>query len=508
MAPTLAIALPQGLTANGITAFAVRLVNALASRGHACGLIVHPSDAATIDLGLDPRVRVFGPAGLVPLSNRGGDIDACVPLYRRAIEELATRSGGRVVLAPSNHGDCFGIAAALSRDLADRLRVVGWQHSDNAYDALVLSHYERIIHRFVPVSAHLERVLRERLPTRTGDIRAIHYGVEAPSEMPHRDAKRAGDTLRLVYTGRIEHRQKRVLALPAMMRELAQRGTHARLRILGDGPAMDDLLAACRGMETIEIVGAVSRSRVIEELDRAHAFVLPSRYEGLSVAMLEAMSRGCVPIVTRTESGALEAIEPGVSGIIAEAPPDADEDEAGRALAISIAELWSAGAARIASLAAMAHARARDRFSLDRHVDAVEGLLVDVVNQPARAWRRGERVGFAEGGGGVPADGVERLARLLERLRDRAIVVHGTGEHTRRLERTLLDSPARIVAFADDDRQQWGREMLGRAIVEPARAGETGATDVVLSSWMHQEALWSRRAIYESQGMRVHRIYS
>ena len=40
-----------------------------------------------------------------------------------------------------------------------------------------------------------------------------------------------------------------------------------------------------------------------------------------------------------------------------------------------------------------------------------------------------------------------------------------------------------------------------------AHKTELGATDIVLSSWLHQDDMWSRRAPLERHGLRVHRVY-
>ncbi len=512
-AAALLIALPQGMTVGGITTWAVRLLNTLVARGHACGLIAHPSPHAhvPIDLGLDPRVKAFGPHGLVTLDNRPTDIDACLPVYRRAVDELAVASGGPVAISPNNHADCYGLAAALARDTPERVRVLGWMHSDIAYDAAVLSHYERAIHRFVAVSDHIERTLRGRLPQRAAQILRVAYGVEI-APMPHRTRARAiGEPLRLVYSGRLEHQQKRVLALPAMARELHARGVAFELRVLGDGPAAEELTHACAGIAGVRLLGAQSPARVAQELARGDVFVLPSRYEGLSIALLEALAAGCVPVVARTESGALEAIEPGVSGLIAKVAPEEDESAAGRALADAIATLHARGAGELQAMSCAAQARARDRFSIDVHARAVEAILQEVMREADRLWPADEPCSFSapgsRGTGSVPRDGRERLARLLASLADRSVIVHGTGQHTLQLRDVLLASPARIVAFADDDRQKWGGELWGRPIIDPRTASAHGATDAVLSSWMHEAALWARREVYESQGVRTHRVY-
>ena len=48
----------------------------------------------------------------------------------------------------------------------------------------------------------------------------------------------------------------------------------------------------------------------------AAVFVLPSRFEGMPNALLEAMAAGLAVIVTDASPGPLEVVEPGVSGLV------------------------------------------------------------------------------------------------------------------------------------------------------------------------------------------------
>jgi hypothetical protein len=104
---------------------------------------------------------------------------------------------------------------------------------------------------------------------------------------------------------------------------------------------------------------------------------------------------------------------------------------------------------------------------------------------------------------------------VLRALAGRRVLIHGCGAHSRSLEAVFRAAPVEIVAFADEDssaaqssaddhRSSW---LLGLPVVLPADAASTRATDVVLSSWLHEAALWSRRAVYEQQGIKVHRLY-
>jgi len=98
-----------------------------------------------------------------------------------------------------------------------------------------------------------------------------------------------------------------------------------------------------------------------------HALVLPSRGEGLSLAMLEAMMCGR-PVIATDVGGCREVLEEGVTGFIAE---DASEDALGRALerAWAVRSKWQA-------MGALAHQKAKELSA----VGAEKQLLDYLVN--------------------------------------------------------------------------------------------------------------------------------
>ncbi len=539
------IALPHGLGVSGVTMWAMRLANVLVRRGRAAGLIVHPEPpgVAPIDLPIGAGVAIFRlPAGVPPIDECGGDLGPYLPWYRSAIGAMLDRAAAPVVLSPNLHGDCYGIGAALTREFGDRLRLVGWQHGDIAYDARLLEWFEPVLSAFVGVSDRIGQRLEAILPDRAGDVRVIPYGVEvadgsapkgpamvargdkvAPATeeplvrvsrspfAPKGQASVAAGPVRLLYTGRIEHHQKRILALPLLSRELSRRGIHHELTIVGDGPAASDLNAAIDGLPSVRRLGPAAPPEVTRLLGEHDALVLASRYEGLSVSMLEGLARGCTPIVTRTESGALQAITDGENGLIADVSPDADEPAAAAALADAVERFVRLESARPGALSDAAYRTVRDRFSLERHVERVESLLDRVAASAARTWPSDRVCAFTGRGGGsgsVPPGGARRMADALRELAGRKVVIHGTGRHTLELEHVIRDSPAEIVAFADDDRQKHGTRLWDRPVIAPGEAPTTGATDVVISSWMHEEAIWARRTAYEAGRLLVRRLYA
>lgn len=526
--------------------WAVRLVNALVERGAAAGLVLHPEPTGQSRIGLkiDARVKRFACAERF---GEGADLARVAGVYRGAIEEMSC-SGGPVVLSPNLHGDCYGVVAGLMGKRAEcDVRVLGWQHSDNEYDARVLVHYESILSGVVAVSDAIEVQLKERLGgTRLGEAchpKACHagacrvvnipYGVPVPVEWP---ARRRVQRVRMIYTGRMEHMQKRVLSLLCMSEELEKRRVAHSLTLLGDGPAAKEVDARAARLPHVRRVAPLGPLSVAAMLEEHDALVLPSRFEGLSVSVLEAMAHGCVPIVARTRSGSGQAVAEGC-GLVVHVSEDAEEEEVGAAMADAVerfAEMDRGAMSR------KAWERARDEFSIERHVERVLEVMRWAVAEERRMWPREGAWAFSGGekskneqrtvnngvgvvdpprgsglveeplraSGSVPADGAARMKALLESLAGRSVVIHGTGEHTRQLKEVIVNAPVKIVAFADDDRGKHGTRLWDWPVISPREAGVRGASDVVISSWMHQEAVWGRRGVYEGMGVRVWRVYS
>jgi glycosyltransferase involved in cell wall biosynthesis len=498
MTPAL-IALPGGLALSGVALFTARLASHLAGTGRAVTLALHAPahDQQPLPIDLHPAVRRLDLSHLPPIEHCRGHLGPYLPLYRDA---LGT-SGPPTCFIAGQHGDIFGIAAALAREQADAIRIIGVAHSDNGYDLRLLSHYASVLARAVGVSSALQHDLQGAIPDRPGDVLHIPYGVPVPAHPPARPPL-PGRPLRLLYAGRIEHRQKRILALPILAQLLRERGFDHTLTIVGAGPALDDLRRACAEEPSITLHPPADPQTLAQLLAAHDAFVLPSRFEGLSVAMLEAMAAGCVPVVTPSRSGTRDAVIQGVTGQIAAAAPDDDEPAAARALADALDALRRRD---IAEMARQAHRHAQERFSLHAHGQAWDRAIDHAADAPARSWPADRPCAFGPAGS-VPPDAAERMAARLARLDGQPVCLHGAGAHTLAVAHAL--AAANIVAVADDDRQRHGSTCLGLAVIAPEHAAAAGAAHVIISSHLHEHAIWQRRRVYEAQGLTVHRLYA
>ncbi len=503
MASPCLIPLPGGLAVSGVARFAVRLASSLAQRGRPAGLILHAParDTAALTLPVDPGVRVFDLSDLPPVES-SVDAGVFVPRYRDAMEGLAGE--GPTVLVLGQHAAPFAVTAELMRSTPDSVRAVGVAHSDNGYDARVLAHYEPMLSGLVGVSDHLVGVLRELTPDRSNAIESIPYGVEIPARPATREPL-GGRSLRLLYAGRLEHRQKRVMALPVLSAELTRRGIAHTLSIVGDGPARGELEAACLEHNAVSLHPPAAPEGLDALLDAHDAFVLPSRYEGLSIAVLEALAHGCVPVVAPSRSGTSQAVMPGITGEAAHATPDDEEEAVGIALADAVDALRRRD---LGEMAGRCWAHAAERFGIDRHADAWAGLIDRASHDAPRAWPAGRPTAFdaPSASGAVPADAADRLRRVLETIGDEAIAVHGAGAHTKALAAVL--ARAHVVCITDDDRQRHGESLMGLTIADPSHAAGLGAEHVIISTHLHEEDVWRRRGVYVDQGLTVHRLYA
>jgi len=139
-------------------------------------------------------------------------------------------------------------------------------------------------------------------------------GVETDGDT--RADHRLHDPACVLYIGRL-HPQKGVDTLLYAFAELRRRLERpATLRIVGDGPLADTLVRLAERLEIASDVDfAGQRNDVRPDLDGADVFVLASRAEGLSNALLEAMAAGVPPVVSDIP-GNRDVVEDGRTGVV------------------------------------------------------------------------------------------------------------------------------------------------------------------------------------------------
>jgi glycosyltransferase involved in cell wall biosynthesis len=127
----------------------------------------------------------------------------------------------------------------------------------------------------------------------------------------------------------IERRQKRVIAVARLVHQkgydllldafgrIADQAPDWTLDIVGDGPLLEPLQARARDLGvTGRVVFHGHLADPFPLLYQASVFVLPSRFEGMPNAMLEAMGCGLPVIVSDASPGPLELIRHEDTGLV------------------------------------------------------------------------------------------------------------------------------------------------------------------------------------------------
>jgi glycosyltransferase involved in cell wall biosynthesis len=204
---------------------------------------------------------------------------------------------------------------------------------------------------------------------------SIPNGVPVP-ESPWQAQPGPNTGPRAIFVGRLAP-EKGLDALIAAWPQVISRFPTAQLVLAGEGRELSALQNQARALEltigpgqVIEFAGLVADATLA--LRQADLFVLPSREEGMSIALLEAMALG-IPIVASLIPGNQRLIENGVHGRLV--PPN---DPA--ALARAIIEHCE-GSAHAAEMGLAARARVEREFSIQavarQHLALFQDLLAD-----------------------------------------------------------------------------------------------------------------------------------
>lgn len=148
--------------------------------------------------------------------------------------------------------------------------------------------------------------LKRLMPDRYSDIFYILHGVQV---QPPRERFNEQQPLRLVFVARLQ-KSKGVDDLPLIAASLRVKNVPVEWTIIGAGPELDALkvsMPAGTAFMTPE-----NNVGVIEAIKNQDIFLLPSRLDGLPVALLETMSVGCVPLITNFNPGIQKIVTPDI----------------------------------------------------------------------------------------------------------------------------------------------------------------------------------------------------
>jgi glycosyltransferase involved in cell wall biosynthesis len=120
--------------------------------------------------------------------------------------------------------------------------------------------------------------------------RSVRSDLNIPEEMPV-----------IVFAARICE-QKRPALLAEILRAARDQGLIYQALIIGDGELkvqLEGMLGRYHLADRVRMIGSVPHHRWLDILAASDIFLMPSQYEGISIALLEALAAGVVPVVAK-----------------------------------------------------------------------------------------------------------------------------------------------------------------------------------------------------------------
>lgn len=170
----------------------------------------------------------------------------------------------------------------------------------------------------------------------------------------------------IVTAGRLIEQKGHRYLIDAVAKMKQEGLNNFKVLIFGKGVLQDELVQHIEKLNLGEEVKFMGLGSMEEILAISDIFVFPSLWEGLSIALLQAMDAGC-PIVATKISGTNEVLEDGVNGLLVE-PGKSDE------LSKALSRLLKDEELR-AKIAMGAKERVK-KFSIEENVKVIENLIL------------------------------------------------------------------------------------------------------------------------------------
>lgn len=209
-------------------------------------------------------------------------------------------------LLPSEAG-ALVLNDALEMQMLDHYEVPQtiYQLVHDEYNLTLARQYGHIVDVFIAHSRFFYEALKEALPERQADIHYLPHGVSIPAVS--RTPVGISEPLRLLFLGRM-NKTKGIFDLPLINDQLRANKVPFSWTCIGSGPDLETLKAQWNPADPVTFCSPATNEEVIAICAKQDVFVLPTRFEGSPVSLLETMSVGLVPVITDLPGGIQEIV--------------------------------------------------------------------------------------------------------------------------------------------------------------------------------------------------------
>lgn len=150
----------------------------------------------------------------------------------------------------------------------------------------------------------------------------IYNGIDLSRCQVKKDYQKGSSALKVIHVGRFQDQKNHFCIIDAIKKVTAQK-IPIEVYFYGEGPLQDDCEKYVKTLNLQNYVHFCGVSdNIYPHLRDADVFILPSKYEGMPITLIEAMGTG-LPIVCSAVGGMPDMIRDGVNGILIN--PNSDE---------------------------------------------------------------------------------------------------------------------------------------------------------------------------------------
>ena len=214
--------------------------------------------------------------------------------------------------------ELFFAALAVKILYPDEIRIIDEVHLDlkQAYDLHV--QFNDFVDSYICVSSKIKKILNTAYGIQEKRLFFKEQPIETNVSYQRSYCTDSHRAIRIGYAARLVKNQKRADLLPVFIDKLEKFEIDYVFEIAGNGEEEDTIKRKIKEQglqQKIRFLGHLDYSDMADFWKRQDIYINFSEYEGASLAMLEAMSFGCIPVVTDV-SGVSDYIENGKSGCI------------------------------------------------------------------------------------------------------------------------------------------------------------------------------------------------
>ena len=175
--------------------------------------------------------------------------------------------------------------------------------------------------KIIAISDEVKEIVRERFRSGEKQVVVVRNGIvfeeDTQDKEGLRDEFRSLDSgVRFIGVGALDYQKAFDVLVQAIYLVVKKGFESLHLLIVGEGAArreLESMIAEYNIAKYVRLLGI--RHDVVKLMRMSDVFVMPSRYEGLSIAMIEAMACG-LPIIGSDAPGLRDCIEHGTNGLL------------------------------------------------------------------------------------------------------------------------------------------------------------------------------------------------